>query len=180
MKPKLILCLALVLSGGLFGCSTGEYKPYRQPNTAEQNDIVKCLLCQCYGLNSNKWNDIAPVFPLKGTVALSWRINNYYDHEEKYPSSDFIEKMAALNIPVKVDTNLDLVGIDSKTGEKRDVLWIARIDKTSPNEAELEVCLAPEGIQDHFEISYYLERKNKHWVITSAGVTSAPPQSGKP
>jgi hypothetical protein len=180
MKLKLILCLALVLSGGLFGCSTGEYRTYRQPNAAEQNDFVKCLLCQCYGLNSNNWNDIAPIFPLKGPVVLSWRINHYDDYEEKYPSSNFIEKMAALNITVKVDTNLDLVGIDSKTGEKRNTLWIARMDKTSPKEAELEVCLALEGIKDHFEIRYYLERRNKHWVITSAGVTSAPPQSGKP
>ncbi|HEY5298244.1 MAG TPA: hypothetical protein VIK59_09980 [Verrucomicrobiae bacterium] len=176
MKSKLILCLALVLSGGLFGCSTGEYRTYRQPNAAEQNDFVKCLLCQCYGLNSNNWNDIAPVFPLKGTVVLSWTINNYYDHEDKYPSSDFIERMVALNIPVKVDTNLDLVGIDSKTGEKRNVLWIARMDKTSRAEAELEVCLAPEGIKDHFEIRYDLERKNRRWIVASAGVTAAPPQ----
>src|SRR5665213_507304 len=176
MKPKLILCLALVLSGGLFGCSTGEYRTYRQPDAAEQNEFVKCLLCQCYGLNSNNWNDIAPIFPLKGSVNLSWRMNYYYDYEEKYPSSDFIKRMAALNIPVKGDTNLDLVGIDSKTGEKRNLLWIARMDKTSPAEAELEVCLAPEGIKDHFEILYYLERKNKHWIVASAGVTYAPPQ----
>jgi hypothetical protein len=27
MKPKLILCLALVLSGGLFGCSTAKPHP---------------------------------------------------------------------------------------------------------------------------------------------------------
>jgi len=38
MKPKLILCLALVLSGGLFGCSTAINRP-ATPVTQNQNVI---------------------------------------------------------------------------------------------------------------------------------------------
>ncbi len=36
MKPKLILCLALVLSGGLVGCSTAAHRPVAAV-TPEQN-----------------------------------------------------------------------------------------------------------------------------------------------
>jgi hypothetical protein len=36
MKPKLILCLAFVLSGSLFGCSTATNRP-ATPVTPEQN-----------------------------------------------------------------------------------------------------------------------------------------------
>jgi hypothetical protein len=38
MKPKLILCLALVLSGGLFGCSTTEQ---HRPDTNSLKVVVK-------------------------------------------------------------------------------------------------------------------------------------------
>jgi hypothetical protein len=46
MNPKLILCLALVLSGGLLGCSTEKFKVVSsREHLAENHQIVAVVTC---------------------------------------------------------------------------------------------------------------------------------------
>ncbi|MBI3875540.1 MAG: hypothetical protein HY300_06185 [Verrucomicrobia bacterium] len=155
---------------------------YRIPAAAEQEGIAEGVLCLCYENHSDDWEYLTALFPLDGPVFFSWSTDSNHDGDwqTRYPSPVFIERMSALDIPVKVHTDESLAGIDPLTGQQRNVLWIASMWKTSPRTADIEFCLGLADVNDHIYFIGEVERQHNKWKLKSFGPAYSPPQPDQP
>ena len=82
MKPKLILCLALVLSGGLVGCSTTSQRLNdAEPLIPTAAELLNVSLVQ---LIANPKDYDGKFVRVIGFVSLEFEGNGIYLHEEDY------------------------------------------------------------------------------------------------
>ncbi len=73
MKPKLILCLALVLSGGLFGCSTARHSAVAcTKNDKELTKQVSGILVECQKIKPGMTRvELLKVFTIEGGLSTA-------------------------------------------------------------------------------------------------------------
>ena len=82
MNPKLILCLALVLSGGLLGCSTTSQRlDDVEPSIPPAAELLDVSLVQ---LIANSKDYDGKFVRVIGFVSLEFEGNGIYLHEEDY------------------------------------------------------------------------------------------------
>jgi hypothetical protein len=119
MKPKLILCLALVLSGGLFGCSTSSQNSTSSGLTCEvsvpslkrnSNGEVQAALILKNGSSQpirictlgNPLRGVGPAERFDVTFMSGWFFSDEPRREEFYKSVTTLKPTESLQLPFEI------------------------------------------------------------------------------